>query len=54
MSIMGSFKYDFETSEWIVFLDDNPDVQGSGMSPECAIVSLRFQANKHDLWPKDK
>jgi hypothetical protein len=54
VSVLGSFKYDFEAASWVVRLDDNPDVRGEGTTPEEAIHSLVHEANKHELWPKER
>jgi hypothetical protein len=32
--MLATIKYDFETEQYVVFLDENNDVQGSGASIE--------------------
>lgn len=46
-------KYDFGSNTWHAELEDDPSVMGGGDTPQEAVDNLRFQANKHDLWPKE-
>lgn len=45
-------KYDFETSSWIALMEDEPLIHASGTTPDEAVENLRYQCNKHELWPK--
>jgi hypothetical protein len=49
----ASLKYDFETASWIVIADWNNALVGAGTTPQEAMDDLRYDCNKHELWPKE-
>lgn len=48
----ATIKYDFSTASFIAQADWDDQLSGSGTTPEEAVENLRFQCNKHELWPK--
>ena len=42
--------FDFDLNMFCAMLPNG--AQGHGSTPNEAVENLRFQANKHDLWPK--
>ena len=49
----ATIKYDFSISSFVAIPDDDSDRKYSGTTPEEAVEGLRFDYNKHDLWPKE-
>ena len=43
--------YDFDTECFVAELGSG--IAGYGQSPQEAVDALRYQCNKHDLWPKE-
>lgn len=50
--LLATIKYDFEHSEYVIYLDDAPERTYSGATIEEAITLLRHDSNKHELWPQ--
>lgn len=48
----ATLKYDFSLATWLAVADWNERLAGTGETPEQAQDSLRYECNKHDLWPK--
>jgi hypothetical protein len=50
----ATLKYDFASSGWWAIADWNDDLKGVGETPEQAVDSLKWQCDKHNLWPERK
>ena len=48
---LATIRYDFESSEYVVALEDTPDCTYSDSTLEGALALLRHDYNKHELWP---
>jgi hypothetical protein len=46
----AALEYDFDLAQWVATLGNG--VEGQGDTPEAAVAALRYQANKHELWPE--
>lgn len=52
MSRYATLKYDVEAAStwaWVAVLDDRPEVEGCGETPQKAVDSLLYQIHKHGL-----
>lgn len=54
MSVYAMLKFEMDERSWIAFFVDKPEVEGWGVTQEEALDNLRYQANKHELWPKER
>lgn len=52
--ILATVKYDFATASWVCWLDDDITRRYSGTTPDEALSALKFDYDKHNLWPKER
>lgn len=51
---LATIKYDFDSAEYVVYLDDDPERTYSHADLFCALELLRHDSNKHELWADGK
>jgi hypothetical protein len=50
----ATLKYDFDLTAWVAVADWDERLTGIGETPEQAQDSLRYECNRHGLWPENR
>lgn len=47
----ATVEYNFDCGCWVAVASWDQNLEGHGDTPQKAVDSLKFQCNKHALWP---